>query len=661
MARKKATTQKSDTADDAKVASDGKSSKKKKKKQDGWRETIESIVVAFILAFLFRTFEAEAFVIPTGSMAPTLYGRHKDVTCEQCGHHFAVGASDELDKATGYIATPVSEEEAQKAGVKMGEPHRLIGDVVCPNCRYITPKEVVRQLPAFKGDRILVNKYPYEFGNPSRWDVIVFKYPEEPQTNYIKRLIGLPGETIEIHQGDVYARKAGEKQYVILRKDDPSKQNELQILVYDNDHHAAKLVKAGWPERWGAVKRDANSDTGWSADKNGWQQDKRSFTLSANGTRRWLRYRHFVADEDTWVNALNGQALTGAKPRLIADFCGYNAYRGFQHPFDLGTFWVGDLTLTCQVDVKEAGENGEFVIELNEGFRFYRCKFNLSDGTCTIAHSDDHLQLDDPKRNTELTVLGTGESRLKGAGKHQVTFANIDDRLTVWVDGRLIEFKMTDEKQASGVYKRLGGDGSYQPPSNADLAPVGIAGSHCDVTVSKLVLKRDIYYRSEEADLRQDRAEGQFFESFGNDAALRSQLSNPERWWQEYSGEQNLDEILRQRRADGGKSVRDSHGGPAIFEQLADDEYFMMGDNSPRSQDSRLWPSNRKAARRHAVPRRLLVGKAFFIYWPHGIPFLKDGQGIPVRYHYNTDGELTDIPSFRFPFYPNFGRMHRIR
>src|SRR5689334_2661262 len=46
---------------------------------DGWRETVESIVVAFVLAFLFRTFEAEAFVIPTGSMAPTLYGQHRDV------------------------------------------------------------------------------------------------------------------------------------------------------------------------------------------------------------------------------------------------------------------------------------------------------------------------------------------------------------------------------------------------------------------------------------------------------------------------------------------------------------------------------------------------------------------------------------------------------
>ena len=47
------------------------------------RELVESLVVALFLAFLFKTFEAEAFVIPTGSMAPTLMGRHKDVECSQ--------------------------------------------------------------------------------------------------------------------------------------------------------------------------------------------------------------------------------------------------------------------------------------------------------------------------------------------------------------------------------------------------------------------------------------------------------------------------------------------------------------------------------------------------------------------------------------------------
>ena len=62
----------------------------------GWRDSIESFAIAFILAFVFKTFEAEAFVIPTGAMAPTLYGRHKQVDCENCGHDYAVGASEEL-------------------------------------------------------------------------------------------------------------------------------------------------------------------------------------------------------------------------------------------------------------------------------------------------------------------------------------------------------------------------------------------------------------------------------------------------------------------------------------------------------------------------------------------------------------------------------------
>ncbi|MBL9125168.1 MAG: hypothetical protein JNG90_16140, partial [Planctomycetaceae bacterium] len=52
---------------------------KKPARGDGTRETIESIIIALMLAFLFRTFEGEAFEIPTGSMGPTLMGRHKDV------------------------------------------------------------------------------------------------------------------------------------------------------------------------------------------------------------------------------------------------------------------------------------------------------------------------------------------------------------------------------------------------------------------------------------------------------------------------------------------------------------------------------------------------------------------------------------------------------
>ena len=69
--------------------------------------------------------------------------------------------------------------------------------------------------PSFKGDRILVMMFPYDLpflpgsGPPERWDVVVFRYPEEPEVSYIKRLVGLPGETIRIYHGDVFVKSAG--------------------------------------------------------------------------------------------------------------------------------------------------------------------------------------------------------------------------------------------------------------------------------------------------------------------------------------------------------------------------------------------------------------------------------------------------------------------
>ena len=54
------------------------------------------------------------------------------------------------------------------------------------------------------GDHILVNKFIYRFRDPARGDVVVFKYPEEPERDFIKRVIGLPGETIALRQKKVY-------------------------------------------------------------------------------------------------------------------------------------------------------------------------------------------------------------------------------------------------------------------------------------------------------------------------------------------------------------------------------------------------------------------------------------------------------------------------
>ena len=149
------------------------------------RETIESIVVAFILAFLFRAFVAEAFVIPTGSMAPTLMGAHKDTVCEHCGKQYQASASQEFDSNTG------------------SKTDDLVVASTCPNCRGLNAYDLANNAnhASFSGDRILVSKFDYVLHNPERWDVIVFKYPLNARMNYIKRLVGLPGEHLLV-KGD---------------------------------------------------------------------------------------------------------------------------------------------------------------------------------------------------------------------------------------------------------------------------------------------------------------------------------------------------------------------------------------------------------------------------------------------------------------------------
>lgn len=55
-----------------------------------------------------------------------------------------------------------------------------------------------------QGDKLFVNKFIYRFRSPKRWEIIVFKYPEDPKKDFIKRLIATPGESVEIRQGAIY-------------------------------------------------------------------------------------------------------------------------------------------------------------------------------------------------------------------------------------------------------------------------------------------------------------------------------------------------------------------------------------------------------------------------------------------------------------------------
>lgn len=57
------------------------------------------------------------------------------------------------------------------------------------------------------GERLLGNKFIYHFENPSRGDIVVFKYPADPRKVFIKRIVALPGDMIEIQSGKLFVNK----------------------------------------------------------------------------------------------------------------------------------------------------------------------------------------------------------------------------------------------------------------------------------------------------------------------------------------------------------------------------------------------------------------------------------------------------------------------
>ena len=563
------------------------------KRPDNWRETIESIVVAFVLAFLFRTFEAEAFVIPTGSMAPTLYGQHRDVYCTKCGTRFAVGVS----------TAPQTDAEIRDGAIAPGYRSHF---AVCPNANCRFPNDVLDR-ETFAGDRILVNKFPFEFADPQRWDVVVFKFPESAKTNYIKRLVGLPGEKLILEGGDVKVCRIGPESDGIFRipRKAPEKQRQLQLLVHDNDHPALELLQAGWPESW-----DNRGTTAWDSDS-----EAHSFEIKpeANDKPHWLRYTHYLPTAGDWTRALAGKSVAGrAVPQLIRDFYAYNgriavyeaATKVARHelpdpPPDTGEQWVSDLTLNCTVEMLAVG--GELTFEVVEGHRRYRCQVDLETGAGRFwyVHEMDRGD-DDAKPDPAGEPFETGMNK---SGKYAVSFTNVDDRLCFWVNDRLV--KSIEFEQGSKFSPQF----PLPEPTERDKSPVGIAAQGAAIRISHLRIERDIYYRNESAHGQID-------------------STNPY--------------VL--------------NDGP----DDSNDEFLMLGDNSPRSNDSRLWHTT------YSVPRHLLIGKAFFVYWPHGVPFLNDGRGYPVAKYFEppVKGERETnppLPKFSVPFYPQVGRMHRIR
>jgi signal peptidase I len=538
----------------------------------GGRETVESIVVAFVLALLFRSFEAEAFVIPTGSMAPTLMGRHRDLVCETCGEDYRVGCSKELNESTCVL-----------------EPRAFVRQSRCPNCGAVArltdaAGRYLHDYPAFTGDRIIVEKLAYDFVEPARWDVVVFKYPEDARINYIKRLVGLPGETVSIAGGDIWTDR-GSSDPAIARKP-PGRLLAMLQCVHDSRHRPAAELTEHWPAAWSDWST-ATTGPGWTTADEGQSYEIRGPVDEA--TTATLRWRHCVPRD--WNPT--GPPANPVEPALVGDFQPYNQdpeYVPLHRSPAIGALldgahWVGDLAVEC--DLASMSDRGTVVLDLVEAGVRHECALDLATGQAALSRGGE--------------PLATAASGIRGKGRWQVVFANVDDELSLFVNGRRVATERAttwersiEEAAFARPIVRGARIGSDEPD---DLTPAGITARGAELAVKNLRVLRDVYYVAS-----------------GTQAALIGR--EPEE--------------------------------PAISFPLGEDQFFMLGDNSSASKDGRAWGTPEEPI--HHVDRRLLIGRALAVFWPHAVPTPWN-----VKLAERCGWEL------RLPCLPNFARMRFVR
>ena len=561
---------------------------------EGLRETIDSIVIAFILAFVFRAFIIEAFVIPTGSMASTLNGAHGTLICENCGWEYSYGLTDPSAGARGIS---------------------IDGNAitVCPNCRNANqPTEINDAKRNWEsGDRILVLKWPFDIGGdlfgPHRWNVVVFKDPSDGVTNYIKRLTGLPNEVLEIIDGDVYTAPADmlspealetleQMRHVkYLRRPEESTRNYFAdpTRLNEMDRDLEDSVKKLLDELNGKLTIQRKSQL---AQKDLWRVvhniDFPPNHINQGGTPKWeadLTADAWTVNQRSLVfDGIDAKQQTVRLNAIIDSTCDYNAIPSLSRklPSIPAKTPVSDLRVSMVIDY-QGGEGGVSTMLL-KGNDIFIGKLEANGSVTISRQSLSHIHAD------PVEVCSAVVAPLKAGQKIEFAFQNLDYRVQMELDRKVV--LATDNEQYSPDVAVL-----RNTPYPRMTTPPAISADHMKVKLSHVLVEKDIYYLSD----------------------------------------------IRRAGCPWGYKTWGTKNNPI---HLRTGEYFMLGDNSDQSKDSRLWDKvgphlvgRGEDYQVGTVPEDQLIGRAFFVYWPSGlrtsvIPFLKN-----------------------YGWIPNFGRMRWIR
>lgn len=389
------------------------------------RYVVESLAALALAVLLVRSFAVEGYIISTGSMAPYLLGFHKQVVCPECRLPFAVGV-------------PVDDSQDTS------------GPVACANCGQ--HQIDLGNVPRNEGDQLLVQKFAYLLRRPKRWEVVVFQNPGLPTQAYVKRVIGLPGDEIQIRAGDVWID--GE-----LARKNLAEQRSTRLAICSYQHRPTGEVESRWklPSRWVDRGHTLESIIGQSSSST-FEDD------SDDSGIHWVTYRGDAPKSN------GSQSQTGATQLWPTDEYAYN---GLTEPNQ--RYRVRDLMLAMQFEMQSG--RGELA-------------WSLSDGVQTFE-----VRLVAGERELRLFVNGVEDSaqRVKLSG-------------STWKRPRLAEMSLFDRQ----LLFALDGEVIFQRPLVPLILPVkndgGLAkdlvssepakfgARDLHVSVSDLTLYRDVYY-----------------------------------------------------------------------------------------------------------------------------------------------------------------------
>jgi len=431
----------------------------------------ESLVL-FISAILFlRSLAVEPFGVPTGSMAPTLIGNHKCVNCPRCGYPIRIG--------------------------EPGKQHSHYPKAHCPNCgKDEIELDTVIELA---GDRLLVDKNVFTLRSPRRWEPAVFRCPSDLTKPYVKRVVGLPGEKIQVVDGDIHTDGR------ITRKS-LAEAFESRVPIFDMNYPPQP---EGWGKRWVIETKLPPEAADGKTDRGLALADKELLLDGTWATRIpvWIAYKHHRYD---------GSADT-EKEEVIRDGFVYNGAS-----FESGALPVHDFLVEFEVEVL-AG-SGQLLCRAWDGA-------DTMIASCPIGQAAPEASL----RHEGFGIVRTGERKPLEAGrKYRIRMTFVDRRLSYSVDGKqpFTSYDLDSARTRADV-----------------ISPLALGVQGVNVVIRDLKIYRDIFYRS--------------------------------------SGRNAVDEAL----------------------MLGPDEYFMLGDNSANSDDSRSWPIP-------GVPERNFLGKPFLLHQP---------------------------------------------